>query len=101
MVYTDITAGGVHSCALTPSGEADCWGRNSYGQLGDGSTNDRTAPVKVRGGQTFVAIHASGAHTCATSTGGAAYCWGNNSDGQLGDGTTVDRSEPTLVTGAR
>jgi alpha-tubulin suppressor-like RCC1 family protein len=96
--FTTITAGGVHSCALTSAGDAYCWGRNSYGQVGDGTTLDRNTPVKVVGGLSFATIQANGAHTCATlSNGGTAYCWGNNSDGQVGDGTTVDRPEPVAA----
>jgi alpha-tubulin suppressor-like RCC1 family protein len=91
----------VHSCALTGNGDAYCWGRNSYGQLGDATTLDRTTPVKVAGGLTFATIQANGAHTCGTTTSGATYCWGNNSDGQVGDGTTVDRPQPVAAGGSK
>ncbi len=99
--FASITAGGVHSCALTEAGDAYCWGRNSYGQLGDGTTMDRTTPVRVAGDLSFATIQANGAHTCATTSAAVTYCWGNNGDGQLGDGTTIDRPQPVPVSGAK
>lgn len=75
-----------HSCGVTIDGEARCWGYNGYGQLGDGSTTDRTIPVPVSGGLTFVSVEAGSAHTCAATPGGQAYCWGYNHDGWLGVG---------------
>ena len=99
--FSSVTLGGAHTCGLTPRGEAFCWGRNAYGQLGDGSTVDRVAPVRVEGGHTFATLQASGAHTCGTTTAGERLCWGYNVAGQLGDGTRTHRSTPVLVTEAR
>lgn len=104
--FDSITAGYKHTCALT-AGTAYCWGDNSFGQLGNGTTTRSLVPVAVAGGLTFKALSAGFYHTCGILTTGEAYCWGRNTPnsvqesvgGQLGDGTTTDRTSPTLVTG--
>jgi alpha-tubulin suppressor-like RCC1 family protein len=87
-----------HSCGLTSDGHAYCWGDNSSGALGDGTTNNSWAPVAVTGGLTFTAL-TGGDHTCGLTAGGAVYCWGNNAYGELGIGTTTNSSVPVAVTG--
>src|SRR2546427_759026 len=98
-----VDAGGFHSCALKASGQMFCWGSNSFGQLGDGTTTQRLVPTAVAGGVTFATLSAGGAafpeHTCGVTTSGAAYCWGDNSAGQLGDGTNIGQLVPTPVAG--
>jgi alpha-tubulin suppressor-like RCC1 family protein len=92
-----LAAGAVHTCALLADGTALCWGQNLHGQLGDGSTENRSRPTPVVGGLTFSALEAGGGVTCGVTAGGVQYCWGLNQSGQLGDGSRTNRSAPVRV----
>src|SRR6266566_3873563 len=87
LAFTSLNLGSVHSCALTSTGTAYCWGYNANGQLGNGSTADSPVPVAVAGNLSFSAISPGYWATCGIATGSAAYCWGQNVSGLFGDGT--------------
>ncbi len=95
-----IVSGYSHTCALLKTGAVKCWGQNSYGQLGDGSTSDRILPTQVSGLTANVIDIASTSHSvCALLNTGGVKCWGYNYSSQLGDGTQINRSTPTNVSG--
>lgn len=95
-----IAAGVSHTCAVTTSGGAVCWGANYNGQLGDNSTTNRLMPVHVAGlSSGVVGISAGGAHSCVITISGAAKCWGGNFQGQLGNNTKTDHLTPVDVVG--
>src|SRR5690606_25568531 len=78
------------------------WGNNEYGQLGDGTTTDRSSPVAVSmsgvlNGKNITQVSAGGEHTIALSIDGSIFAWGNNEYGQLGDETTTLRLLPVAV----
>jgi alpha-tubulin suppressor-like RCC1 family protein len=98
LATVQVVTGYAHTCALTPSGQAYCWGYNSDGELGDNTRTNRHTPVAVQqGGVTFTSITAGGWHTCGLTSAGAAWCWGYNGNGGLGDNTTTDRTTPVAV----
>ena len=99
VTFTSLSAGGQHTCGLTPAGTVYCWGDNEQGgQLGDGTTIDRLLPTAVvmPAGVSFASLSVRGYHSCGLTSGAAAYCWGWNR-GQVGDGTATDRLTPTAV----
>ena len=88
-----VTAGHTHTCALrgssagASSGSLWCWGRGNKGQLGNGTSDDRSLPTQAGGDADWTAVSAGsgGTHTCGLRDR-ALYCWGYNYDGQIGDG---------------
>jgi alpha-tubulin suppressor-like RCC1 family protein len=86
-----------YSCARKTDGTLWCWGDNSQGQLGDGTTTQRTTPVQAGAstlGSNVAEVGLGGTHSCARKTDGTVWCWGANTSGQLGDGTTTNQTTP-------
>jgi alpha-tubulin suppressor-like RCC1 family protein len=103
-IVTAIAGGGVHSLALTSSGQVLAWGSNNDGQLGNGTTTTTgcsciPTPVQVSlpSGTTVTAIAGGGSHSLALTSSGQVLAWGLNNDGQLGNGTTTNSSTPIVV----
>lgn len=94
-----LTGGYWQGCALLASGRAACWGANSHGQLGRGTTADFADAAPVAGVDRLRAIANLNEHTCAIDADAHVWCWGRNDAGQLGDGTRVERHAPVRVSG--
>ena len=94
-----ISLGAYHSCAIQVGGTIECWGKNSSGQLGDGTSNDTTTPVKVNGITSALMVAAGSGHSCALLSGGTIKCWGANTVGQLGNNTFTSSNTPVQVLG--
>jgi alpha-tubulin suppressor-like RCC1 family protein len=103
-----LAVGYQHACAILGDGSLRCWGANSYGQLGQGTTTDvgdnageSTVAVDLGAGRTAVAVSAGEYHTCAVLDTGQLRCWGYNGEGQLGQGNTAsigdDPGETTVA----
>jgi alpha-tubulin suppressor-like RCC1 family protein len=105
-----ISVGADSVCALRSGGTVQCWGDNTFGELGtgthsgpygcEGSTCPKT-PVTVAGLTDAIAISVGTSAACAVLSGGAVRCWGVNDSGQLGDGTHATSWLPVEVEGAR
>ena len=84
---TAVAAGSLHTLALKSDGSVWAWGYNGFGQLGDGTTTQRTLPVQMSGITGANAVAGGGSHSLVLKSDGTMKATGNNSSGQLGDGT--------------
>lgn len=106
-VFTEVFARGLTTCALTADGTAYCWGHNVSAQLGDGTTETRTAPTPVAGGHRFRKIAISGyvdagrgrflQHACGITLEGRLYCWGSGHYGAAGNRAPLTALTPVVV----
>ncbi|MBO3735699.1 RCC1 domain-containing protein [Glycomyces niveus] len=96
---TAIEAGAGHSLALTAEGTVFAWGDNDFGQVGDGTTTERTTPVEIPLPDDATATMIAGGddHSLALTSSGELLAWGYNGGGQIGDGTTTTRTSPVSV----
>jgi alpha-tubulin suppressor-like RCC1 family protein len=99
--FVAISAGGNHTCGITLTAGAYCWGGNHPGALAIGSVNDSHVPQPVVGGTAFRTIDAGGSHTCAVDAAGRASCWGDKGHGKLGEGSIGYADTPVPVSGGR
>jgi alpha-tubulin suppressor-like RCC1 family protein len=98
--WKQVSAGYNHTAAIKTDGTLWTWGRNDYGQLGDGTTTDRSSPVTTAGGGTNWKQVSAGTYAAAAiKTDGTLWTWGRNDYGQSGDGTTSSRSSPGTTVG--
>ena len=96
--FVQIVGGSAHYCARTAQGEVWCWGSNTFGQLGDGTMDNRVVPVRAHGGTTFASITAAAGTTCGLDGTGAAFCWGSGANGTLGNGNVSSVSTNRSLT---
>ena len=99
--WIQVSAGQLHSLAVTTNGILYAWGFNLYGQVGNNSSATVSSPVLVSGpaGASWSAVAAGGYHSLAITTTGVLYGWGLNSAGQLGTSSTTTVSSAVLVSG--
>jgi alpha-tubulin suppressor-like RCC1 family protein len=93
-----VAAGDNHVLALTSSGAVYSWGANSYGQLGNGTTNQSASPGLISGLNNIVAISAGGGSSYALDSSGNVWVWGYGDGGELGLGTTNNEYTPVANT---
>ncbi|MGB7537269.1 MAG: hypothetical protein WBM17_01905 [Anaerolineales bacterium] len=100
MIEGTLSAGWTHTCVLTGAGKVKCWGSNEFGQLGDGSTENRNVPVDVAGlTEGIKSVSAGFQHSCVLTAEGGVKCWGSNYFGQLGNGANEYSPVPVNVEG--
>jgi hypothetical protein len=92
-----IASGFKHTIFLLSDGTCKAVGSNTRGQLGDGTTTDRSTPVDVLNISNCVGIACGNSYTIFLLSDGTCKAVGSNTRGQLGDGTTTDRSTPVDV----
>jgi len=94
-----VAIGGSSACAVVAGGTVQCWGDNSYGQLGDGGNAAVLVPKVVPGLVGVAEVDVGDAHACARKDDGTVWCWGSGSGGALGTGSTMNARSPVQVPG--
>ena len=89
-------ADGQHTCATRAGGTAWCWGRGTFGQLGDGHSASSLTPVRVAGDGAYVTVTTGDSFSCGVQDDGTGWCWGSYA---LGDGTVGPSPVPVAVSG--
>lgn len=92
-----VDAGQEHACGIDTDSIAYCWGRNNYGQLGKGDTENTSTPAAVQTTERFSMVAAGLWHSCGLNSAGEVHCWGDNRYGQLGDGSNTLQTTPVQV----
>ena len=92
-----IATGEYHSLSLKSDGTLWSWGRNSEGQLGDGTVTQRNSPLQIGAGNNWTSVSAGAYHTMALKSDGSLWAWGSNSANQLGDGTSDNKYSPIQI----
>ena len=94
-----ISAGDSHTCATNADGTVYCWGSNSTGQLGNGTTTNWSSPILVTNLYGVQAVAAGYGHNCALLNDGSVHCWGDNYNGDLGNSSQLQSLIPVRVVG--
>ncbi|MEF2174968.1 MAG: hypothetical protein V3575_00740, partial [Candidatus Absconditabacteria bacterium] len=95
--FVKISLGTAFTCGITNNGKLYCWGGNTKGQIGDGTTNTRTTPVEIDPSNNYKDISLGSDFACAIREDNKLYCWGGYSYLLIGDGSFVDKKVPTVV----
>jgi len=96
-IWKKISRNIYNGCGIKNNDTLWCWGYNNYGEVGDGTTVNKTAPVQVSGGGTWKDVSSGAYHTCAIKNDDTLWCWGYNNSGQVGDGTSTTRTTPRQI----
>jgi alpha-tubulin suppressor-like RCC1 family protein len=91
--FNGVSAGVEHSCGNVTTGEVYCWGSNTFGQLGDGTTTPRRAPRQVASDLRWDLVVGGWQLSCAITRDDRTFCWGEHT----GDGTSNRRLTPVRV----
>ena len=96
-IYTKVSAGSNHACALVDNGTVHCWGHNTFGELGNGTNTDSAFATPVSALTDATDISAGFSFTCAVRGDGTVWCWGRGAN--LGRGSMIDSNVPVQATG--
>ncbi|MES2762797.1 MAG: LamG-like jellyroll fold domain-containing protein, partial [Bacteroidota bacterium] len=95
--WQTLASGSLHSLAIKGDGTLWAWGFNSYGELGDNTTTNKSTPVQIGSATNWKTVSIGQYHSMGIKTDGTLWAWGSNSNGQLGDGTTVSKLVPVQI----
>lgn len=99
--WQSVSAGQHHTLAIKTDGTLWAWGRNTYGQLGDGTNADKNIPTQIGSDNNWSSISAGGIDyldfSLAIKTDGTLWAWGRNNEAQLGNGNYTSTNTPIQI----